>query len=94
MLLILPLSVAVILYAVPPAPCRGQCFTSEDDEAEAPFGVPKCAASQQHLVVVQRVRLPVHSQRALELVQAVVGWLTAHLPCGEHTFQIKSPPKK
>lgn len=54
-------------------------LTSEDDQAEAPLGVPESAASQQDLLVVQRVLLPRKAQGSSEAVQAVVGRLTAHL---------------
>lgn len=56
-------------------------FTSEDDQTEAPLGVPQGAPSQQDLLVVQAVGLSVGGQVPLELVQAVVGGLTLDFAC-------------
>lgn len=56
----------------------GQLFTSEDDQTEAPVGVPHSASPEQHLVVVQRVGLSVQGERSSELVQTVVGRLAPH----------------
>ena len=54
-------------------------LTSEDDQAEAPLRVPQGAPPQQHLVVVQGVGLSAQGHGAFELVQTVVGRLTANL---------------
>ena len=47
----------------------------EHDDAVAPRRVPKDGASQQHLVVVQRVLATLPVQRTLERRQVVVGGL-------------------
>ena len=56
-------------------------FTPEDDQAEAPLGVPQRASSQQDLLVVQAVGLSVGDQVPSELVQVVVGGLTLDFTC-------------
>lgn len=50
----------------------------EDHHAEHPFGVSQHTASQEHLVVVQRICLPVPDERALVFGQVVVGRLTVN----------------
>lgn len=64
-----------------PAIARSAAFTSEDDQAEAPLGVPQRASSQQDLIVVQPVGLSIGDQVPLELVQAVVRGLAPDLTC-------------
>ena len=46
--------------------------TCEDDQAVTLLSVPDLAASEQHVVQVQRVTLPVPQHRPHKLVQAVV----------------------
>ena len=53
--------------------------SGEQDEPEAPRRVAQHAAAQQHLVVVQRVRLLAPRHHALELAQHVVRRLALHL---------------
>lgn len=50
--------------------------TCEDDQAVALLRVPDLAASQQHVVQIQRVALPLPQHRPRELVQPIV-WLFA-----------------
>ena len=57
-------------------------LTSEQHQSEAPLGVPQGAASQQDLLVVQRVLLTGVRQRPREAVEAVVGGFTSHLAFG------------
>lgn len=58
---------------------NGSLPTSKQHQSEAPLGVPQGAASQQDLLVVQRVLLVSVGQRSVETVQAVVGGFTADL---------------
>lgn len=52
---------------------------SEDHDSEAPLSVPENTATQQHLVVVDGVGLPVQDQCAFEFSEIVVWSLAANL---------------
>lgn len=52
--------------------------TCEDDQAVGFISVSDLAASEQHVVQVQRVALPVPLHRPCELVQAVVRFFTLY----------------
>lgn len=54
---------------------RSRVHTCEDDQPVTLLGVPDLAASEQHVVQVHRVALPLPQHRPRELVQAVVGLL-------------------
>lgn len=50
--------------------------TCEDDQSVTLLSVPDLAASEQHVIQIQRVALPLPQHRSCELIQAVVGLLT------------------
>ena len=51
----------------------------KDDEAVTPFGVPEATAPQQHVVVAERMRLGAPRERAVELVEQLVGRLALNV---------------
>lgn len=57
---------------------QSRVHTCEDDQPVTLLGVPDLAASEQHVVQVQRVAFPLPQHRPCELVQAVVRLLALY----------------
>lgn len=62
-----------------PAFSAARRLTCEDDQPEAPLGVPQHAAPQQHVLVAQGELALLPVERSTEFVQLVVGRLADHL---------------
>lgn len=64
--------------------------TCENDQAVTLFRVPDLAASQQQVVQVQRVALPLPVHRPRELVQPVVWFFTLNESCTQASRRMDS----